>query len=128
MTSWTSQNLWNSMSLLCTKFIRSNWSNHFKTSMSNGRNSNDPRRHCSGARNDSGLFPLCTSVSCEVNLTPGRPAYEYINNGNVMTWKVMSNLTVFAFRMTLPRGKHRFYIYNISVEYIFILSKIFWLI
>lgn len=61
-------------------------------------------------------------------LPPGRPAYEYINNGNVMTWKVMSNLTVFAFRMTLPRGKHRFYIYNISVEYIFILSKIFWLI
>lgn len=54
--------------------------------------------------------------------------YEYINNGNVMIWKVMFNLIVFVFCMILLRGKYCFYIYNILVEYIFILSKIFWLI
>lgn len=78
--------------------------------MADRQNSNDPRGNdCLGARIILGLFPTCTYHSSKVNLTPW-VAYEYINNGNETSWKVMSNLTMFAFRMTLPRGKHHFYL------------------
>ena len=101
------------MSSLCTKFIRSFGAIGaitLKRQIADRQNSNDPRGNdCLGARIILGLFPTCTYHSSKVNLTPW-VAYEYINNGNETSWKVMSNLTMFAFRMTLPRGKHRFYL------------------